>query len=69
MVWVKDIDTVFYETSCGSGSLSTAIFNYLRTGKKNIDIIQPSNKYINVQLVIDGEYIKSVKVTGKVENI
>ncbi len=42
VVWVNSIDTYFYETSCGSGSISTA----LATGIKNVK--QPSGQTIVV---------------------
>jgi diaminopimelate epimerase len=42
VVWVRSIDTYFYETSCGSGSISTA----LATGINNV--LQPSGEMITV---------------------
>lgn len=43
VIWVKSINTFFYETSCGSGSIAVSkVF-------KSSNIIQPSNKNINVE--------------------
>jgi diaminopimelate epimerase len=42
IVRVKDIDSFFYETACGSGSLAVLIAN----GRKNLSVIQPSGKNI-----------------------
>lgn len=42
VVWVKAIDTYFYETSCGSGSIATAIATNIS------DIVQPSGQTIIV---------------------
>jgi len=64
IVWVKDIDTVFYETACGSGSLGTAIYNYLKTKEKKITLLQPSGYCIDIELDIKGKYIKNAIVKG-----
>ena len=44
VVWVKDIDTCYYETSCGSGSMAVAF----QKGK-NSTVIQPSGGDIRVE--------------------
>ncbi len=67
IVWVKEIDTVFYETACGSGSLGTAIYNYLKNKDKKIEIIQPSGYSINVQLKENKNYIEKAIISGIVE--
>ena len=46
VVWVKSINTFFYESSCGSGSIAVAV------ATKKTDIKQPSGKIIFV--FIDG---------------
>ena len=43
VVWVKSIDTCFYETSCGSGSIAVGLML-----KKDISVIQPTNEEIRV---------------------
>lgn len=67
IVWVKEIDTVFYETACGSGSLGTTIYNYLKNKDNKIEIIQPSGYSINIKLEENGEYIEKAIITGVVE--
>lgn len=47
VVWVKEIDTCYYETSCGSGSIAVGLVKTGGNGK--IDVIQPSGKIINVE--------------------
>lgn len=42
VVWVRDIDSFFYETSCGSGTLATII----ATNAERKDIFQPSGQSI-----------------------
>lgn len=67
IVWVKEIDTVFYETACGSGSLGTAIYNYLNNKVNKIEIIQPSGYSINIELIGNEEYIEKAIISGVVE--
>lgn len=66
IVWVKQIDTIFYETACGSGSIGTAIFNYLRSNQEEIEIIQPSGYSIFVKLETKEESIENAIVSGAV---
>ena len=67
VVWVKDIDTVFYETACGSGSLGTAIYNYYKNNEEKLEIIQPSGYSINLELKTKNEYIENAIISGIVE--
>lgn len=67
IVWVKAIDTVLYETACGSGSLGTAIYNYLKNKDKEIEIVQPSGYSINIKLEENENYIEKAVIRGIVE--
>ena len=67
VVWVKTIDTVYYETACGSGSLATAIYYYLKENKRKLQIFQPSGYSIDVELIIENDIIKDAKISGIVE--
>lgn len=69
VVWVKDIDTIFYETACGSGSLGTAIYNYFKNKEEKIELIQPSGYCINIELDAKEQYIENAIVTGIVEEV
>jgi diaminopimelate epimerase len=64
IVWVKEIDTVFYETACGNGSLGTAIYNYLKNKDKKIELIQPSGYSINIELEGNNNYIENAIISG-----
>lgn len=66
IVWVKDIDTMFYETACGSGSLGTAIYNCYKNNNKEISIIQPSNYKIDINLIVKENRILRAIVKGVV---
>ena len=67
IVWVKEIDTIFYETACGSGSLGIAIYNYLKNKDKKIELIQPSGYSINIELEGNKNYIKNAIISGIIE--
>lgn len=69
VVWVKDIDTVFYETACGRGSLGTAIYNYYKNKDENLELIQPSGYSINIDLDAKAQYIESASISGIVEEV
>lgn len=67
VIWVKSVDTLYYETACGSGSLAAAIYMNYKNGIKEIDLIQPSGYAINVKLDIEDNYIKKAIIQGVVE--
>lgn len=67
IVWVKEIDTVFYETACGSGSLGTAIYEVLNNKSTSSKLIQPSNYTIEIDLDVKDNYIKNAKICGVVK--
>lgn len=69
VVWVKDIDTVFYETACGSGSLATAIYNYYNSKEEMLELIQPSGYTVNIELDAKKQYIEKAIITGIVEEV
>ena len=58
VVWVKSIDTFFYETSCGSGSIAASVVS----GSNKI--IQPTGQVIEVEIDENG-----VKLISKMEEI
>lgn len=69
VVWVKDIDTVFYETACGSGSLATAIYNYYNCKEEMLELIQPSGYTVSIVLNTKKQYIEDAIITGIVEEV
>ncbi len=64
IVWVKGIDTLYFETACGSGSLAVAIYKYFTTNNKDFIINQPSGYTIKVNLDTDDKKIKSATISG-----
>lgn len=63
VVWVRDVDTFFYETSCGSGSIAAVMATLSTDGSK--DVIQPTGLRMTVTMQ-DGiiELSSDVEVLG-----
>lgn len=66
VIWVKTIDTIYYETACGSGSLATAIYKNKVEGSENSEIVQPSGYSIYIRLEKQSDTIQKAVVKGKV---
>ena len=66
VVWVKEIDAVYYETACGSGSLATAICKSFERNINELSIMQPSGYIINIKLEKRVFYIENAIITGMV---
>lgn len=67
IVYVKLVNTLFYETACGSGTTAVGIYESFKNKKCiNENIIQPSNEIINVQTDVENNQILNAKISGKV---
>ncbi len=67
VVFVKEINTLFYETACGSGSVAVGIYeSFKNKGSVNIDILQPSGEYIKVITSSNDSKIDNARISGKV---
>lgn len=70
IVWVKSIDTCFYETACGSGSIAVCIvLSYIKKDSLTIKLIQPSNKIINASIENNDNIFSNAKISGEVKLI
>lgn len=68
VVWVKSINTTFYETACGSGTTAVAILEaFQKRNSQSIDIIQPSGMIITAQVTYSKEKILKAVITGEVK--
>ena len=68
IVFVRDINTLFYETACGSGTTAVAVYESFKTNKSvSINVLQPSGKTIKVKTKVDNGSILNVRIRGKVE--
>lgn len=67
IVWVRDINTLFYETACGSGTTATAIVkSYLQNADISLDILQPSSHVITAKIKHEKESEFKGVISGKV---
>lgn len=67
VVYVRDINTLFYETACGSGTTAVGIYESIKDNCDiDIDIIQPSKKIINVKTKIKNRKLINVRISGEV---
>lgn len=68
VVWVKSINTLFYETACGSGTTAVAMLEAIKTNQsQNIDIIQPSNQIITAKIDLNKGRIEKACILGKIK--
>ena len=64
---MKDIDSLFYENSCGSGSIAYGIYHsFLKKsdGKFKFDVVQKNNEVVEVEVELKNDAINSAKLSG-----
>lgn len=66
-IWVKAIDTLYNETACGSASIATALYYYLKTNYKEYRIIQPSKEELKIKLNIKNNILKNIEIEGTIK--
>ncbi len=67
IVFVKDINTLFYETACGSGTVAVGLYMSYKNNKSvKLDVIQPTKEIINVETMISNKEIINARIMGKV---
>lgn len=67
-VYVSGINTLFYETACGSGTIAAGLVIALLKGKNvEIPVIQPSLKIIKAIVCCDGTMVTKAIISGKIE--
>ena len=65
IVWVKNINSLFYENACGSGSLAFGIlYSYLNQSNSNINVIQKNNQSIQIGINVLNNFIISATIAG-----
>lgn len=68
IVWVNAIDTLFYETACGSGTTATAVVKSFLIGKDgSYEILQPSGYSITAIVKFENNTVQSVRICGVVD--
>jgi len=71
VVYVKDADTLYYETACGSGTTALGLTLALKEGKSinNIPIIQPSGMPIKFSVEFDGKEFGYAQIQGPIQKL
>lgn len=68
-VWVKEVNTIFDETACGSGTCAIGIASSIKMRQnQKLEVIQPSGESITTEATFDGETgkVTSSNIAGKV---
>ncbi|MBR3134939.1 MAG: hypothetical protein IKG56_05715 [Clostridia bacterium] len=69
IVWVKEIDTLFYETACGSGTTAVVMVEaYKHKESKKMKIIQPSGMEIHAEITYQKDRITRAAISGQVDS-
>ena len=67
VVYVKDIDSLFYENSCGSGSMAFGIYQaYLKNsdGLFDYNVVQKNEDIVGVKVDLNNKIINSAQICG-----
>ena len=67
VVYVKDIDSLFYENSCGSGSMAFGIYQaYLKNsdGLFDYNVVQKNKEVVGVKVDLNKKIINSAQICG-----
>jgi diaminopimelate epimerase len=66
-VWVRDIDTMFDETACGSGTSAIGVAQAWETGQAiALDVVQPSGETIRTEATVKPGMVDASFITGSV---
>lgn len=70
-VWVNNVNTIFDETACGSGTAAIGIAQATNAKRsQNLQIIQPSNEPINVKVETDNDgKARSAEISGPISTL
>lgn len=68
IVWVRSINTLFYETACGSGTTAVCMVEaFLKQQSQIIDIVQPSGMIITANIIYSEGKILKATILGDVQ--
>jgi diaminopimelate epimerase len=67
-VWVNEVDTIFDETACGSGTSAIGIaVAVMRGASVELPVVQPSGETITTKAIYSAGTITKSFITGKVK--
>ena len=68
VVWVKQIDTLFLENACGSGTIAVTMLKTFLTKKSSTYLVkQPSGDFLETDITIENYIIKGAILKGKIK--
>lgn len=68
VVWVKEINTLFEENACGSGSIAYALSESIKNNKRKFEIKQVSGEILTVEINKEGKVILSGEIIEQKED-
>ncbi|MEK7571297.1 MAG: M15 family metallopeptidase [Patescibacteria group bacterium] len=71
IVYVREIQTTFFETACGSGSMAVTMVEALKTGKSitELAVIQPSGLVIKASVFFDKKNFGYAEISGPIKRL
>lgn len=67
IVWVKDIDTLFFENACGSGTIAvTMLESILKKSSNKYSVIQPSGSVLKTEITIENNLVTRAILKGEI---
>ena len=68
IVWVREIDTLFFENACGSGTIAVAMLeSWLTNTSRDYHVMQPSGEILIAEITINNNVIKKAILKGKIK--
>lgn len=68
IVWVREIDTLFFENACGSGTIAVAMLEtFLSQESNNYCIMQPSKECLETEIIFENNRITKAILKGKIK--
>jgi histidine racemase len=71
IIYVRDADTLFYETACGSGTTALGLILALMSKQPitKIPVLQPSGLFTKVSVEFDGEKFGYTQIQSSIEKL
>ncbi len=70
LVYVRDTDSMIFETGCGSGSIAVALTRYNSNKENNaVSILQPSGENYSIEIVDEGDNTVLARLSSAVSMI
>lgn len=68
IVWVKAVDTLFFENACGSGTIAvTMLESLLKKSSNKYNVMQPSGDILKTEIEIEDNIVKRAILMGKIK--